>query len=832
VRELVVLALMTGLVVHVAGTGAAAVGTSESAALRTILSLDGTWKIGEGGMDQPPGEFGASVPVPGLVDEAVPAFHEVGTTSPLRDAFWYSRTFTIAGEVPARAVLKISKAAYNTRVVLNGKLVGDHAGAFTPGYFNLRSALRGNGAENTLLVRVGANLKQLPPDAPDGHDFEKILYTPGIYDSVSLILSGAPYIERLQVVPDIEHGTARVFCEAGGITSGPAELTCTIREKKSGAAVGTLTTTTRLIAGAAVELPVPLRSPHLWMPEDPFLYEVELSTTADTSTATFGMRTFSIDAQSGRAMLNGKPYYLRGTNVCIFRFFEDPARKHLPWNAEWVRNLHRSFKDMHWNSMRYCIGFPPEAWYDIADEEGFLIQDEFPIWGWFGKQPQFTADSVAAQYAEWIPERWNHPSVAIWDGQNETVTTITEQAIAKVRHMDRAQRPWDNGWGPGREPGDSFECHPYVFINPSARISTLRDIGDDYLGSPQKPGNNGLILNEYGWLWINRDGSPCTLTTKLYENLLGTTATAEQRRETYAKYLAVLTEFWRAERRFAGVLHFCGLSYSRAGGQTSDNFVDVEGLKFEPNFYRHVRDAFSPVGVCIDYYEENLFGKKQQTVPVTVINDLAEPAECNVTFYVRQGSVDAQTNVTTCTVPAGGKVTLKFDANLDLQPGGYQFVAELGTATQPPASSSREFRILTSAEAGLAFNRPVRASSVFATSGKRPMVCRAENAVDGQEGTRWASKSADEQFLAVQLEKRTQISRVELLWENAYAKEYALETSDDGTSWSEVYHTAEGAGGRETVRFTPTTARWIRMRGIKRATKFGYSLYEFRVFSE
>ena len=35
---------------------------------------------------------------------------------------------------------------------------------------------------------------------------------------------------------------------------------------------------------------------------------------------------------------------------------------------------------MHWNSIRYCIGFPPDFWYDIADEEGFLIQDEFPIW--------------------------------------------------------------------------------------------------------------------------------------------------------------------------------------------------------------------------------------------------------------------------------------------------------------------------------------------------------------------------------------------------------------------------------------------------------------------
>ena len=35
---------------------------------------------------------------------------------------------------------------------------------------------------------------------------------------------------------------------------------------------------------------------------------------------------------------------------------------------------------MNWNSLRYCIGFPPDFWYDIADEEGILLQDEFPIW--------------------------------------------------------------------------------------------------------------------------------------------------------------------------------------------------------------------------------------------------------------------------------------------------------------------------------------------------------------------------------------------------------------------------------------------------------------------
>ncbi|HEX41339.1 MAG TPA: hypothetical protein ENN81_04675, partial [Phycisphaerales bacterium] len=69
------------------------------------------------------------------------------------------------------------------------------------------------------------------------------------------------------------------------------------------------------------------------------------------------------------------------------------------------------------------------------------------------------------------------------------------------------------------------------------------------------------------------------------------------------RYLAALTEFWRAHRRCAGVLHFCGLGYSRPGfeerplgGATSDHFIDLEKLEFEPMFEQYVRDAFAPVG--------------------------------------------------------------------------------------------------------------------------------------------------------------------------------------------------------------------------------------------
>ena len=179
-------------------------------------------------------------------------------------------------------------------------------------------------------------------------------------------------------------------------------------------------------------------------------------------------------------MLNGKPYFLRGTNITLYRFFEDPLCDSLPWNYDWVRRMHKKFKnDMYWNSFRNCIGFPPEEWYNIADEEGFMIQDEFPIWyggpSWNKWVKKINSEELATEYREWMQERWNHPSVIIWDANNETLLTepSIDSAIAKVRPLDLSGRSWDNSYSTNRNPGDIYESHPYHFSDPDFKFKDI-----------------------------------------------------------------------------------------------------------------------------------------------------------------------------------------------------------------------------------------------------------------------------------------------------------------------------------------------------------------------
>jgi len=666
-------------------------------------------------MDSIPARFEHTVPVPGLIDMAEPAFAEVGKKSERRQAFWHRRTFTVEGPIPDVALLKIHKARYGTKVWLNGQLVGEHLPCFTPGYLDVKPHLKGGGQANELIVRVGADRDSRPVDVPSGWDFEKYLYVPGIYDSVELILTGAPYIETVQMVPNVEQKTVRLLAKVLNPTrQEQMDVKYTIREAKSGRGVVYDTTLVGKIGDDdwyPLDEEFPMEGCRLWSPEDPFLYEIEVNIGTDRVRTRFGMRSFAFDRASGRAMLNGKPYFMRGTNVCAYRFFEDAERGDRPWRAEWVRRLHQKFKGMHWNSIRYCIGFPPELWYDIADEVGFLIQDEFPIW-LLGEAPEKpTAEKIIPEYTEWLRERWNHPCVVIWDAQNESNTAETGKALEAVRRRDLSNRPWDNGWAEPQSLTDCVEAHPYLFISMynadwgNAKFKGLADIVNvspiPSLQQAQRKLKVPIIINEYAWLWLNRDGTPTCLTAPIYKKLLGPNSTTEQRRVLYAKYLAALTEFWRSGRQCAGVLHFCGLGYSRAGdkprpegGATSDHFTDLEKLTFEPNFERYVRDAFAPVGIMLDYWGQDLPAGEEHEFEIVVTNDLALEREGNVRLLIRKGDALLARQETPFRVDALGQKRVSFTQPVPFEPGRYLVIADLAVAGQEPVRSVRDLTVV------------------------------------------------------------------------------------------------------------------------------------------
>jgi beta-galactosidase len=146
------------------------------------------------------------------------------------------------------------------------------------------------------------------------------------------------------------------------------------------------------------------------------------------------------------------------------------------------------------------------------------------------------------------------------------------------------------------------------------------------------------IINEYGWLWLNRDGSPTLLTKNVYAQLLGASATARERLDLYAYLLAGKTEFWRAHRHYAGIVHFVYLTCSYPGVYTADHFRDVTRLELDPAFADYMGEAFKPLGVYINFFQPTLKAGVAREFTVMMVNDHPRPLRGRLTLALETKS--------------------------------------------------------------------------------------------------------------------------------------------------------------------------------------------------
>ena len=713
-----------------------AIAASAWGAERVTLSLDGEWQIEDSlAADAMPREWHHRVPVPGLAHLAQPGFADVdqfdskevisnrvrkgvlpesalvetaGVPHQNRNYFWYARTF----RVPAHrlvAILRIGKAQFGTAVWLNGQMIGEHAGCFTAAYFDVSRAIDWR-AENRLVVRVGAHPGVLPVDYPTGSDFEKNRWTPGIYDSVALQLSDNPVIESVQVAPHIDTSEITVQTRVKNYGAAPARFTLAqlVRTWRGGQDSGHAALHAELAPGEerTWTQTVAIPAAELWTPEHPFLYMLETATGGDSASTRFGMREFRFDTPTRRAYLNGKIYFLRGSNITLHRFFEDPASGALPWNEAWVRKLLVDIpKQMHWNSFRFCIGPVPDKWLEIADEAGLLIQNEFFIWtgspDWGKYSRTWNADEMIREYGEWMHDNWNHPSVAIWDANNESLDPIfRDKIIPAVRGLDLSNRPWENSYNGAVGPNDPVEDHPYLFQKGSEKkdekpfeVTEMEGLsGSGRAGST--PTGHAMINNEYGWLWLLRDGTPTELTGKVYEHLLGANAKPEDRLALDAYLLGGLTEFWRAHRNYAGVLHFVYLTACYPGAYTCDNFQDVAALTLEPHFADYLREAFKPLGVYLNFWQPTLKPGADKRIVVMVVNDAYEAAQGKLVLTLeRENGEQIARQETAFAVPALGQQTYPIEFHVPQTSGACILKAAAYGGQTEPTISRRKVKV-------------------------------------------------------------------------------------------------------------------------------------------
>lgn len=149
-------------------------------------------------------------------------------------------------------------------------------------------------------------------------------------------------------------------------------------------------------------------------------------------------------------------------------------------------------------------------------------------------------------------------------------------------------------------------------------------------------------------------------------------------------------------------------------------------------------------------------------------------------------------------------------------------ISSVVPSSKSSASVSSSSSAVVTPVGNLALNRPAVAST---TEGE---AWAASNAFDASTTTRWASNAVDPTWIMVDLGAVYSFNQVVLQWEGAYGKSYAIQTSTNGMSWTTIYDTTTGVGGKETLAVNGT-GRYVRMYGTARGTGYGYSLFDFQV---
>jgi beta-galactosidase len=690
------------------------------------LNLNGTWLFEQTEKAIAPTKFSRKIPVPGLVHMAVPkitqydllfrkpekvVFTEQHSVEDLQYApryNWYYKKIKIDNAVKDQnALLTIMKSMFVTRVFVNGIDVGSSMECYTPIEFPITKYLK-FGQENEILIQVG-DRAWLPSEAAGSTDKEKINYLPGIWDNVFITFSGKFAIQKMLLLPSLKEKKVNAKVQVrsfyppqllfGTSMFDSALIQIDIKEKISGKVVGSAKQFAEIKRDnvTVVEIPVSIDNPHLWTPDDPFLYSASIKVLENNKLSQekvkkFGMREFK--SQGKFFTLNGEKTILRGTNITLHRFFEDPECQALPWDKNWVKKLLVDIpKENHWNMMRICVGIVPDFWYDIADEYGLMFQNEWLYWQNHGWDEQ-----IRKEYTNWVWSDGNHPSIVIWDGINENWDPfIGQKLIPELKKLDNT-RMWDAGFMTANDLGsldEMDEPHPYVDISLDDNYKAMRDKNPYPLGDLDFPGGKWQqefisasvpqLVNEYGWMWLWRNGSASKLTVKNYDYYLGEKATNDERRELQAYWLQAQTEWLRSERSLAGVMQFCYLTNDY--GFTGDAFIgSIKDLTPSPmlKWFKH---AFAPSAAFIDLTDERYMKHLKPHAPsstlnfnVFAINDHKTETKGNIKIRLLDSTgKEIVTTGNSVQITGFGKTIVPFSVALPDKEDGYLLISEYTT---------------------------------------------------------------------------------------------------------------------------------------------------------
>ena len=275
----------------------------------------------------------------------------IGTHYEEESLLCYNRRFTLPEDFnKGRVLLHIGAADQRTDVFVNGKPAGSHKGGYEAFTLDITKLLK---EENMLQICCFDDLEdQSYPYGKQVMNRGGMWYTPvsGIWQTVWLESVPENYIEKLHIE---NRGYGVTLAVEPAMTG-----TVTVPE------LGTY----ELVDGKVTITP---ENPHLWSPEDPYLYDFTVETVEDRVESYFAIRSLEVKKVGDyrRLCLNGKPYFFHG----LLDQGYWPDGLFTPATPECYADDIRMMKKLGFNTLRKHIKVEPEEFYYQCDRLGMIV---------------------------------------------------------------------------------------------------------------------------------------------------------------------------------------------------------------------------------------------------------------------------------------------------------------------------------------------------------------------------------------------------------------------------------------------------------------------------
>ncbi|TAH70869.1 MAG: glycoside hydrolase family 2 [Anaerolineaceae bacterium] len=436
------------------------------------------------------------------------------------EILWYERPLIIDKKLPGkRLILHFGAVDQVCEIRINNNKIMQHIGGYLPFYTDITDFVIEGG--NLLTVKV----KDFSETSFHSRGKQKLkrggmFYTAqsGIWQTVWMEWVPDIYINSLSITPLVDESMVRLTINLSQSTSYANNKDSAINIKSKNKNNRNMFRIDIYDKGVKIHsfvtknptMNIPIKNFTYWSPENPYLYDMVITTSEDMVESYFAMRKIEVkkdEAGISRIYLNNKPYFQNGL---LDQGYWPDGLYTAPSDEAMIFDIKQA-KELGFNMLRKHIKIEPLRWYYHCDRLGMLVWQDMvngggnynkllvgylpTIFPWvaglisdrcyliFGRKNAEGRQEWTRECEETVKHLYNNPSIVVWVPFNEgwgqfdakKITSLI-RSLDDTRLIDQASGWYDQKGGDFNSVHNYF--HPLLYTpDKGGRVVILSEIG-------------------------------------------------------------------------------------------------------------------------------------------------------------------------------------------------------------------------------------------------------------------------------------------------------------------------------------------------------------------